>query len=84
MFIERLAERTGLDCDIVEAELRAEEARCRSQGDGLDLRAVVRSRQNVAAAEQLHPNAGAIGAFVIGNCRMSDTREFELSRLWAP
>ena len=42
MFIERLAERTGVQRDVVEAELRAEETRCRSQGDGLDLRAVVR------------------------------------------
>ena len=42
MLIERLAARTGVDRDIVEAELRAEETRCRAQSDGLDLRAVVR------------------------------------------
>ena len=37
MFIKRLAERTGVDRDTVEAELRVEEARCRRQGEGVNL-----------------------------------------------
>ena len=53
MFIKRLAGRTGVDRDVVEAELRAEEARCRRQGDGLDLRAVVRRVKLISGGDIL-------------------------------
>ena len=42
MFVEQLSERSGVDRDTVEAELRAEEARSHARHQGTDLHAVVR------------------------------------------